>query len=389
MSGPSLSGQRALFSIPEGVHYLNCAFMSPLSRRAQAAGAEGLARESWPGPIQARDFFDGCAQVRRLFSGLIGVNDPGRIALVPSVSYGLATVARNTRIDRGQGVVTVHEQFPSNVHVWRRLCEETGGELRVVESPSSGGERGEEWSTAVVDAIGPSTGVVAIGVVHWTDGTAFDLVRIGARAREVGAALVIDGSQAVGALPFDVSEVRPDALVCAGYKWLMGAYSLGVAYYGTRYDGGVPLEESWAAKVGSEDFSALVAQRDEYRPGAARYEVGEAGSFILVPILVAALEQLTGWGVESIQAYARRLVEPLLDDERLPAIGIELVRPRAWHLFGLRLPDGVDPTRTAAGLAERGVHVSVRGRVVRVSPHVYNDEDDIEALVRSLVELVG
>ena len=115
--------------------------------------------------------------------------------------------------------------------------------------------------------------------MHWTDGTRFDLAAIGARAREVGAALVVDGTQSVGALPFDVQQLRPDALVCATYKWLMGPYSLGFAYLGPRFDDGEPLEETWIGRRGSENFKELVDYQDDYQPGALRYDVGERSNF--------------------------------------------------------------------------------------------------------------
>jgi len=124
--------------------------------------------------------------------------------------------------------------------------------------------------------------------VHWTDGTRFDLVAIGRAARRVGAAFVVDGTQSVGALPFDVREIQPDALVCAGYKWLLGPYAMGAAYFGPRYDAGDPIEENWITRRGSDDFQRLVAYQDEYAPGAIRYDVGERSNFILLPMFIAA-----------------------------------------------------------------------------------------------------
>jgi len=197
-------------------------------------------------------------------------------------------------------------------------------------------------------------------------------VRIGERAREVGAAFVIDGTQSVGAVPFDVEELQPDALVCASYKWLMGPYSIGVAYFGARYDDGVPLEESWMAREGSRDFAGLVDQGDAYREGAARFDVGETSNFILVPMLVAALEQVREWGVGRIEEYCRNLSGQFF--------------PGAGHLFGLRLPAEADPAGVRAQLQKRNVFVSVRGRAIRVSPYLYNDAADLEALRDSLHE---
>ena len=383
-TGTGLACQRERFSLPPGEHYLNCAYMAPSSRRVMEAGIAAARSGGTPARLGPDDFFRGCDTVRALFAGLIGLDRPECVAVVPSVSYGLATVARNTVLEARQNVVTLEGQFPSNVHGWRALCDTSRAELRVVSPPTTGEGRTAAWNEAILEAIDGATAVVALGSVHWTDGTPFDLERIGARAREVGAAFVVDGTQSVGAAPFDVARVRPDALVCAGYKWLMGPYSIGVAYYGERYDAGSPLEETWMGREGSDDFSSLVRQGREYRPGAARYDMGEAANFVLIPMLIAALEQVLGWGVDNIAAYARGRRDELLGSPRLAAVGIDVGEPGSAHLFGLCLPPDRDPERVRARLASLGVHVSVRGPVVRVSPHVYNDAENLEALLAGL-----
>ncbi len=125
---------------------------------------------------------------------------------------------------------------------------------------------GEGWNSRIIEAIDADTALVALPHVHWTDGTQFDLVEIGRRAREVGAALVVDGTQSVGALPFDVQIVQPDALICSAYKWLLGPYSIALGYFGSRFDNGVPLEETWLGRLGSEDFTKLINYQSQYHP---------------------------------------------------------------------------------------------------------------------------
>ena len=382
--GQPLTCQRRQFSLPDGMHYLNCAFMSPLSERVQQAGIEGIRKEAVPAGIIAKDFFASVIRIKTLFSKVIGLSDPERIAVIPAASYGFATVAQNTRLSSGQNVVTLHEQFPSNVHVWRQLCDRTGSKLRVVKPPVTGTQRTQAWNESILAAIDRDTAVVAMGSVHWTDGTRFDLESIGERAREMGSAFVIDGTQSIGIEPFDVERIRPDALICAGYKWLTGPYSIGVAFYGSRYDDGMPLEETWSGRVGADDLAGLVNQGQEYRSGAARYDVGEPGSFALTPMLVAGLEQLLEWGVQRVSGYVGDLTDKLFASDRLLALGLVNGKPDASHIFGLRLPDSVDPTGTAAQLKSLGIHVSVRGQFVRISPHVYNDTADLEALVSAL-----
>lgn len=384
-----LQCQKELFYLPAGMHYLNCGYMSPLARRVEEAGIAGMRRKRVPSEIEPADFFEEVELVRERFARIIGAPDASRIALIPSASYGLATAARNLQLQPGQNVVLSSAQFPANVYVWRRTAAERGLEVRTIEPPTEMTARCKVWNERVIDAIDGDTGLVALGHVHWTDGSLFDLQSIGERTREVGAALVVDGTQSVGAMPFLVGEIEPDALVCAGYKWLLGPYSIGVAYYGPRFDGGYPLEDTWIAREGSRDFRQLVNYQDAYRPGAVRYDVGETSNFVLVPMLRAALELLLEWGVTAVAAYCGALTERLVRAAGELGFGAEEAGWRAAHMVGLRMPDGVDPGVVSAELAQRRVSVSVRGDVLRVSPNVYNDESDVAALCEVLADLAG
>jgi len=378
-----LQCQREAFSLPPDLHYMNCAFMSPLPRVVEEAGIHGMVRKRNPSLLETEDFFRESQEVRRLFAELVNAPDSDSVAIIPSVSYGIGIAARNTPLTSGQNVVLLHEQFPSNVYGWRRLAWERGAQIRTV-GPGDGKLRGRGWNERMLEAIDRDTGVVALSPVHWTDGTLFDLEAIGARAREVGAALVVDGTQSVGALPFDVQELRPDALIVASYKWLFGPYSIGVGYFGPRYMDGVPLEESWIAREGSQDFRALVDYQDGYQPGAVRFDVGERSNFILVPMLVAALRLVLAWGPERIQSYTRQLSETLLEEARSLGYAIEEDPYRVGHLFGIRMSPGVEMEGLKVALQREGVSTSLRGSALRVSPHLYNDEEDMEALGRAL-----
>jgi selenocysteine lyase/cysteine desulfurase len=385
-----LTHQRANFSLPSGLHYLNCAFMAPQPRSVEAAGMAGMLRKRDPTSIGVEDFFRESDRLRERFARLVG-GDPLRVAIVPSVSYATAIAGRHLLrkgvASRAANVVLTRDQFPSNVHVWRTRASRIGAEVRSVAPPEEG-PRGEEWNRRLLEAIDEDTTVVALPHVHWTDGTLFQLERIGARAREVGAALVVDGTQSVGALPFDVTAFRPDLLVCAGYKWLLGPYSVALAYLGSRFDDAEPLEETWIGRAGSEDFRSLTKYVAEYRPGAARFDVGERSNFILVPMMSEAIRLLLEWRPERIQEYCSRLVEPAL--HRAQALGFRVEPPdwRGSHLVGLRAPAGLDPARLERALAARRVSVSIRGDSIRVSPYLYNLEEDLSALLLALADAV-
>lgn len=374
-----LTCQRDSFQLPRDHHYLNCAYMGPLPRASEEAGVEAIAKKRVPTRIVPPAAFWETDRLRELFARMVGANDPRRIAIQPGVSYGVATAARNLPVSAGENIVLTHEQFPGNVYSWRRMAAESGAELRVAEPPSEG-PRGQGWNERLLESIDARTAVVAVPNVHWTDGTWFDLEAVGARCRDVGAALVVDATQSVGALDFDVAAVQPDALICACYKWLLGPYSLALSYFGPRFDDGTPLEETWIAREGSEDFQRLVDYQDGYVEGAVRYDVAERSNFFLAPIARASLEALLEWQPARIQAYCDALTADLIDD-----VGAEgyTVEERAWrssHLFGLRMPAHVDLAALRESLAERNVSASLRGTALRLSPNVYNDAEDIAVL---------
>jgi len=379
-----LSCQRDQFSLPEGVHYLNGAYMSPLPTGVEAAGREGMARKRLPTAIRPEDFFSESDAARRRFAKLVNAPDASRVAIMPAVSYGIATVAQNLPMETGETILVVEEQFPSNVYAWQRRAQETDARVHAVEAPSSWEGRSKRWNQRILEAIDAETAVVTLPHVHWADGTRFDLEAIGERAREVGAALVVDGTQSVGALPFDVGTIQPDALVCATYKWLLGPYGLAFAYLGPRFDDGVPLEETWIGRRGSEDFQGLTEYTSAYQSGVARYDMGERSNPILLPMAIAGLDLLLEWTPEAIQAYCRGLVEDMLKEARALGYTVEDRSGRGAHLFGLRLPQGVSQEALGELLDAHDVVVSLRGDAVRVSPHVYNETSDVEALLHAL-----
>jgi len=367
--------QRHLFEIPAGIAYLNCANMSPQLRSVRAAGMAAVARKAAPWTLAPADWFSGAERLRALFAEIVNAN-PDAIAVVPSVSYGIATAAANVVVRRGQAIVLMDREFPSNVYAWRKLAEQRQANVRTVRR-----EPGETWTQAVIDAIGDEAAVVAVPNCHWTDGTLVDLARVGSAARAAGAALVVDASQSVGAYPLDVAEIQPDFLVTVGYKWLLGPYGLGYLYVAPRWqESGVPLEQSWLTRAGSEHFARLTEYADAYRAGARRFDMGEFPQFVLNPMAVAALEQVLAWGVECIQGTLSLLTAQA-------AVGLgelggrtEPADHRVDHMIGLR-PAGGTSRALLDALEEARVYVSIRGDAIRVAPHLYNDASDISRLV--------
>jgi selenocysteine lyase/cysteine desulfurase len=372
-----LECQRRGFDIPEGVTYINCAYMGPLSQRVLEAGRRGLQAKAHPWKISPPDFFDPVDEARELFARVIGADADG-VAVLPSVSYGIATAARNLAVPAGGRIVMLGEEFPSNVYAWMDLADRTGGQVAFVHRPED-----LDWTRAVLDAIDERTSVVALPHCHWTDGGLVDLVRVSARVREAGARLVVDATQSIGALPFPMADVRPDFLVTATYKWLLGPYSSAFMWVAPEHRDGTPIEFSWATRAHSDDFPQLVNYTGAYWPGARRFDVGQTANFALMPAVTEALKQTLEWTVPAINDYTAGLTRRLA--EGAEAIGLTLAPPqlRSRHLVGVQLR-GARPETVASALADAGVYVSVRGHAVRVSPHVYNDAADVDRLIEVL-----
>lgn len=374
--------QRHLFDLPREVAYLNAAYMTPLPLAALAAGRAGLARKARPWTIRPADFFEESERLRRLAAAVLGVDGEG-IAIVPAASYGIAVAAANLRVGPGRRVVVLAEQFPSNLYPWRRLVAEQGGEVVAVEAGEDG-----DLGRAVLAALDERVAIVALPQVRWTDGRRVDLEAVGARCRALGAALVLDLTQSAGALPLDLARVGPDFVVAATYKWLLGPYGLGLLWVAPGRRDGRPLEEGWIARAGAEDFARLVDYSEAYAPGARRFDQGERSSFALLPVAIASLELILGWGVERIAASLAAANRDLA--ARLAAIGLAtLPEPlRGAHFLGVRLPPGA-PADLVERLAREGVLVSRRGGSLRVTPHLYNDSADADRLVGALARALG
>jgi selenocysteine lyase/cysteine desulfurase len=376
-----LGSQRRLFEVPEEVAYFNTANMSPLLGAVLEAGRSGLARRAAPWRVAAADWFEDVERLRGIYSRILGAASDG-VALIPATSYGLALAARNVTAKPDDQVLVLAQEYPSNYYTWRRFCGRTGGELVVARR-----EPGATWTDAVLARINERTRVVAVPNVHWTDGSLLDLEAVVPAARQVGAVVAIDASQSLGAMPLDVSRLRPDFVVAVGYKWLLGPLGLGCLYVDERYRGGEPLEENWINRGGSEDFGALVDYSDQYRPGARRFDVGERTNFGLVPMAIAAGEQLLDWTIDEVATSLRAASAQIA--QRVLALGLEVARPdqRGPHMLGIELPREA-ASAIARQLMDSGVVASVRGSSVRIAPHLHTTQDDIDRLLSVLTAAV-
>ena len=373
--------QKHLFDLSKEITYLNGAYMAPQLKSVTEIGLQAVLRKVQPYTILPEDFFTEKEILKQRFATLIKASDYRNIAIIPSVSYGIANAAINIPIKKGDEIILVDEQFPSNVYVWKEVAKKNNAVIKVIQPPKSYENRGKRWNESILQAISEKTAVIALPHIHWADGTLFDLKAIREKTKNVQAMLVVDGTQSVGALPFSVQEIEPDALICGGYKWLLGPYSIGVAYYSDAFNNGTPIEHNWMNRYNSEDFTRLTNYEDRYQEKAARYSVGESSNFILTPMMTKAIEQLIAWQPKNIQEYCKHISQSTVQKLRELGCFIEDDSYRAHHLFGIYLPENIPLEEIKKILKRENIIVSYRGNAIRISCNVYNTEKDFEKLV--------
>jgi selenocysteine lyase/cysteine desulfurase len=372
-----LTDVRHLFEVDDEVTYLNTASMSPLLRSVRVAGEQALARRARPWTIRAPDWFTAVERLRGLAAGLLGT-DADHVALVPSSSYGLAVAARNLTAGPGQRVVLIDHEFPSSFHTWQEFSRRTGAELVRVDRPPD-----RTWTDALLDAIDERAAIVVATNLHWTNGLLVDLPAVADRARAAGAALVVDASQSFGVMPLDLARVRPDFLVSVGYKWQLGPVGLSYLYVDERHHGGEPLEQNWAVRAGADDFANLVDYHEDHQPGARRFDVGQRPSFGLVPMAVAALEQLQAWRIAAVGRAVGAIAEGIAAGVGELGLTVPPPEARAPHILGVDLPPG-SAEQVGAALQTAKVVVSVRGRSLRIGPYLHTHDADADRLLSAL-----
>jgi selenocysteine lyase/cysteine desulfurase len=385
-----LPDYRKYFKLPDDIHYLNCASFSPNLYAVIEAGIKGIEIKSNPHLITGDSFFAESLRLTTVIAQVINAS-ADEIAIMPGVSYGMAIVAKNLArkkgLRSGQEILVVKEEFPSDVLAWEEICEEKKLIVKTV-TPPNGLNRGQLWNQLLLDAITEKTCMVVLPNVHWTDGTRFNLEAVRAKTNQVGAWMIVDGSQSIGALAFDVQQIKPDALIAVGYKCLYGPYGLGFGYFGEAFENGVPIELSWINRQNSQHFETLTNYQRSYRKGAYRFNMCEHTNFILLPMLSAAITQLLEWKIATVQAHCGQITKEAVVALRQMGFIIEDEAYRSHHLFGIRLPENVDMENVKATMQRNSISISVRANAIRCSTNLFNTLGDMEALVRTLQSVV-
>ncbi len=368
------------FDIPRDICYLNAAYMTPQPQRVLRAAFAGAERRAMAWKITPTDFFRDVEILRTAFATQVHC-PPDNIAIVPSAGYGVSVAANNLSVGKNGYILVLGDQFPSNYYSWQRLAERHGAELFVVAQRD-----GQSWADAILECLqeyGDRIEIAALARHHWSTGASIDLDAVVGTLRQHGARIVLDLTQTVGAFPIDITELSPDFMVAAGYKWQFCPYGTSFLYVADHHFDGIPIEEAWLSRDGAEDFSQLATYNEHYQSGARRYDAGERSSFSNVAGAIVALELVNEWGVDNISielGKTNKRIADILDEH-----GFETMHTfsRAPHFQSARLPD-VDTRELASKLVADGVYVSQRGDRLRLAPHLYTDEQDLARFEDSL-----
>jgi selenocysteine lyase/cysteine desulfurase len=376
-----LPSQRALFEMPRHVCYLNAASYSPLPLRTQEAGRAAVGRKGTPWTLAASFASEQHERARLAAAHLINA-DPVDIALIPSISYGVATAAKLLTIDRGARVIVLENDHSSPRLEWQSRADAQGFAVETIRRPDDG-----DWTSAVLAAIersgAPPVSLASISSVHWSDGGLIDIEKVGAALRQRGAKFLIDATQSAGVLAMDVRHLDPDFVIFPTYKWLLGPYGRAFLYIAKRHQGGIPLEQTAAGRRNVRAENAVYFTDLCYVGDARRFDMGERDHFISMEMASIGMEMMAEWGASAIAQRLRMLTERIA--EGLRGIGVSLPDPRfrAPHILSLGFKDGMT-TSLVESLAAEGIYVAPRLRRMRISPHVYNDEADADRFVAAL-----
>jgi selenocysteine lyase/cysteine desulfurase len=376
-----LPSQRALFDIPRDICYLNAASYSPLPIRTLEAGRTAVGRKGRPWTLEASFANQQHERARTAAARLIHA-EPSDIALIPSISYGVATAAKILPTARGARVIVLENDHSSPILEWQTRADVEGFTVETVRQPDDG-----DWTSAVLESIertgAPPVSLASISSVHWSDGGLIDVDKVGAALRQRGAAFLIDATQSAGVLAMDLKRLDPDFVIFPTYKWLLGPYGRAFLYVAKRHQNGIPLEQTSAGRRNVRAENAVYFTDLSYVPDARRFDMGERDHFVSMEMASIGMEMVADWGAPAIVQRLTMLTERIAHAVR--GIGVSVPEPhlRAPHILSLAFKGGV-PAGVVEGLVSEGVYVAPRLGRMRISPHVYNDEADVDRFVEVL-----
>lgn len=361
--------------------YLDCANQGPFPKQTIRAVEQALNLKKYPERITNQLYLELPQQTRTLLAELIGAR-PGEIALTTGASDGVNAVARGLAWQPGDEVLLPAGEFPANYYPWKNL-EKRGVCVREAR-PSDG-----RWVTAddLLAQLNERTRLVAASYVSYSESNRIELGRVGAACRQRGIYLLVDASQAVGAVALTVADLQCDFLVCCGYKWLLSPYGTGFFYVRGEL---VELLEAgdirWLNVEGAENFNRLPRENWQLAPGARRWDASEVTSFLNLSAMKASVEFLLRVGVAEIERHARTLsaylVEKLPRDRCVLRSPPEAARRGTFVSVATRAPEKT--AQLWQTLWDRNIFVSLRQDALRIGPNIYNREWEIDRLLEFL-----
>jgi selenocysteine lyase/cysteine desulfurase len=376
-----LASQRDLFEMPRHICYLNSASYSPLPLRTLEAGRGAVGRKGTPWTVEPAFANEQHERARAAAARLITA-DPADIALIPSISYGIATAAKLLTIDRGARVIVLENDHSSPVLEWQTRSAAQGFVVETVRQPDDG-----DWTSAVLATIersgAPPVGLASISSVHWSDGGLIDIEKVAASLRQQGAAFLIDATQGAGVLAMDVRRTNPDFVIFPTYKWLLGPYGRAFLYVAKRHQAGVPLEQTSAGRRNVRAENEVYFADLGYVPDARRFDMGERDHFVSMEMASIGMEIMADWGAAAVAQRLAMLTDRIADSVHGSGVSVPERHLRAPHILSLGFKGGM-PQGLVEALASDDVYVAARLGRMRVSPHVFNDEADADRFVAAL-----
>jgi len=290
-------------------------------------------------------------------------------------------------VPAGSRVLVLQDDHASPVLEWMARSHAGGFSVETVRRPGNG-----DWTEALLTAIErPGAAPVAVASfssVHWSDGGAVDLGRVAAALRSRGAALLVDATQSAGVLPLDVGALDPDFVAFPTYKWLLGPYGRAFLYVAKRHQAGIPLEQTSFGRRSVRADQDIYLEDVDYVGDARRFDMGERDHFISMEMASIGMEMMAEWGSAAIVGRLAMLTGRLADG--LSAAGATLLptRLRAPHILSLSFAKGL-PKGLIERLAAESIYVAPRLGRMRISPHVYNDEADIDRFIQAFRRLAA
>jgi cysteine desulfurase/selenocysteine lyase len=375
----SLDSYRSEFPVLQRQLYLNHAGVAPTSLRVAAAVREWMDDVVQNGVRNERSWEARAEHARRLAARLIHA-EPEEIAFVRNTSHGLGLVAEGLDWRPGDEVaVATAIEYPSNVYPWLHL-KDRGVEVREIAAREGG-----VTPEAVAEALTPRTRLVALSSVQYASGYRTDLDAVGALCERAGVLLCVDGIQSVGCVPVDVKRSRVHFLSADSHKWMLGISGIGFMYVAREVLPRLrPVLVGWRSTTDAWNFNR---SHFELRADATKLEEG-SHAYTGIYALSAALELLLEVGPAAIEARIQELLRGF--DEGLRAMGCD-TGPAPEHRAGILtfLPGGGDPRALSSRLSEQGVSHSLRRGRVRLSPHFYNQPEEVERLLRLVRDFMG